>query len=255
MFKSFNFIFERVRIAFRENIEYKANMWTAILANLTRLFVLMLFFFIFESLIGEILEWSNYDFMLYSGLILAGQKVAYFVSVRKFKYHLLIGDLNIILCKPISSLLFQFFRRLHGAVLIVFPILVSFVICLMVFGDYENYLLASFVFLFGMAFHSLYISIFESLAFFFKESGFLVNLYRDFNYSVNGFTPKMMENFSSVFYFIPGSLCGYFVVEILLGRVDYFWNIFWILGLMFIILCFILKFIWKFGLKKYEAFG
>jgi len=255
MFRSFNFIFERVRLAFRENSEYKANLWTAILANSVRLFVLMLFFFVFENLIGEILGWSNYDFMLYSGLILAGQKVAYFVSVRKFKYHLLVGDLNIILCKPINSLLFQFFKRLHGAVLIVCPILVSFVVILMFLGDYENYLLAIFVFLFGMAFHSLYISIFESLAFFFKESGFLVNLYTDFNYSVNGFTPKMMENLSSVFYFIPGALCGYFVIEILLGRVEQLLGIFGILCLVFICLCFGLKVIWKFGLRRYEAFG
>ena len=123
MNKYLDFFLTKFSLAYKENSEYKTNLWSAIIANTVAVLTLILFFNVLSNLVSDILNWSNYDFVLYSILFLAGSKIYFIFSIRHFNNFLLSGDLNLILNKPINPLFFQFFNNLRGPVLIVFPTL------------------------------------------------------------------------------------------------------------------------------------
>lgn len=256
MGRNLDLIFCKIGLAFKENVEYKTNLWMAILANISVVFVMFLFFYILSDLLFDFLNWSRYDFLVYSILLLAGTKSELLFCVRKFRFYLLSGKLNNVLSKPVNSIIFQMVVNLKGPVLVVFPILFLVLCGLIFFGDYDFYFLAGVVFLFGMVLNVLFFSVLDSLAFFIKNNLFLQNLFRSVNYSVRTYTPKSLENFSSLFYFFPTSVYAFFVVEILRGDLKFFYfGYFWVLILFSFVLFFCLVFIWRVGLRCYEAFG
>ncbi len=251
----FDFILTKFSLSYKENSEYKINLWSAILANISIVFVFILFFEVLSSLISNILNWTRYDFILYSILILTGSKIYFIICIRKFNRFLLNGDLNTILTKPINPLFHQFFNNLRGPILIIFPILILIILILIFLGNYSNFLLAFLSFFLGFILLSLILSIAESLAFFMKNNFFIINLVQNINQSSRSFTPKLFENFSILFYFLPYSLIGFFTIEILNGKVIFFLNYLIIFLELILIFFILLLIIWKIGLKKYEAFG
>lgn len=255
MKNNLTFIIEKFKLALKENSEYKINLWSAFIINIVVIIILILFFSIFKNLAGDILNWNSYDFLIYTLLILTGSKSHFIFSIRRMKQLLLFGTLNQILSKPINPFIFASVNSLKGPVLIIFPILFISTLILIYFADYSNYLLFLSSFCFGFIIYSLTISFLESFAFFIKENSFLNLFYQESNRSVRLYTPKLFESFSKGFYFFPYALVAYFPLQILKGEVDLFFELLPYFFILFFVLIIAIYFIWKIGLKKYEAFG
>lgn len=83
----------------------------------------------------------------------------------------------------------------------------------------------------------------------------MVRIYAQVNQTNRSFTPKMLDNLSFWFYLLPSSISGYIVIEILLGRVQLFYDIFAYIIALFCVLVIVLYLLWHYGLRRYEAFG
>ena len=255
MNKNLDFVLTKIKITFKENKEYKFNLWSGIFTNIFIVLVLVLFWSVFSNLTSEIIKWDFNNFILYSVLTLAGTKSYFLFCIRRLNMFLISGELNLVLSNPINNILYLFFQKLTAQELVIFPILITVSGILVLNGVYTNYLFAIFVFIFGMFFHSLVISTIECLAFFMKNNLFLYEFYSDLKYSLRHFTPKMYENLSFAFYYFPTSFSGYFVIEILKGRTDLILSMSFNLFIISFIFILILIYLFKFGLKRYEAFG
>jgi hypothetical protein len=169
------------------------------------------------------------------------------------------GKLNTILTRPVSSYYFLSISNLRGSV-IPFTIAYSILTILLVIlnKEYSHYILAFFSVTIGFLVQVQLLNMIFSMSFFIKESGFLFKLYyHNLNLAVETYTPKFFEktSFSFVMNMFPVAFICYFFVEILNGRTQDFWYYLPFFVLFGISCCIIIKILWYYGLRKYEAFG
>lgn len=254
--RNVGFIMARLKLAFRENIEYKVNLYSAIAINLAMIFVTLLFFSVYIKFSGVILNWSYKDFILYSLIVLAGSKSQFIFSIRGFKTQLLKGHLNNGLIRPINPYIFHSMFYLMGPVLIIFPFLLFMIYGMLFYYHYANILLFSIFFIFSFIYSSFFYSFFGSLAFFIKENEFLVSASSNINNVVEWYTPKMFENISTTYiYLFPSAVLGFISVELLKGNTNLLLRLLPYILTTFFLLIISIYFMWKIGLKRYEAYN
>ena len=254
--RNISFIVARLKLAFRENIEYKVNLYSAIAINIVIILVALMFFSVYIKFSGVILNWSYTDFILYSFIVLAGAKSQYIFSIRSFKLQLLKGHLNNGLIRPVNPFIFHSLFYLMGPVLIIFPFLLFMVFSMIFYYHYANLIIFIFFFTFTFFYCSFFYSFFGSFAFFIKENDFLMTTSNSVNSIVEFYTPKMFQSVSTTFiYFMPSALFGYVSIEILKGNTLLLSRLVPFILISFFIIIISIYFMWKVGLKRYEAFN
>ena len=250
--KNLEVVKEKFNQALKENKEYKINLWNIILIDLFLTLTYFLFYKIYGNLILEILDWEFYDFMILFFLTLTLSKIKHFFSLKFLLIDLLTGNFNSYLTKPVNTFIFQNLKSLKGAgiVAFVFGIFISFYFLL----NMENLLLVFSLFLFAFLFEWVLNNFLWSFSFFMKNS-FLWELFFFTQNEAERMTPKVFDKFYFNFFMIFPTIVGSFwIIEISKGRfypLDYLHYVF-ILFLIFIVGTI---FNWKYGLKRYEAFG
>lgn len=248
---------ERSKISIKALFEYKANLYSILFFDFILSLAFGLFLFVFGGLVSDILFWSNYDFIVYFIVLLIGAKFKWAFSLIFFSHKLIKGDLNLVLTKPVSVYFFENLQERAGGTLVTAPILfLIFLVCSYFFGfSFLNVFYGSLILIFGIYYEIVLINFFESLAFYFKKNDFLVNLFFRVSFANETYTPKLFESLTTGFYFLSTSIYGFFIVEVLNSRYDLFlWILPWIV-LIILVLKVLIYFIWRNGLRSYEAFG
>lgn len=257
VFRNFGVLVEMVRIQFKSLLEYKANLYAVLFFDTIVTIVFGFFFFIFGEFVFEILGWVERDFIFYFILLLVAAKCKWFFSLMNFSQRLLLGELNLVLTKPVNSFFFECMRNMTGATVVTIPLaFICFLGCCFYFKVSWFLVLSSIlVLMLGVIFEIIWVNFFESFAFFVKRNEFLVFLYFRLIFFNEKYTPKIMESVSKWSYLLSTSIYGYFVIEILNDRFDVFFNFLpWIFGVG-VVVGFLTYFMWVIGLKRYEAYG
>lgn len=246
---------ERMRQGLKENKEYKANFYSILFFDIALLFVFMLFFQIYSSMIGSDLNWTSFDFVVYYLTLFFGSKIKWFFSLQFLREHLIAGDLNMHLTKPLNIFLFENMRMISGVNIIFIPLALILFIISVLYGNYNHLFFAITLLLIGSIFEVIFINFIESTSFFIKDNRFLSDMGYRLIYTNEKYTPKAFEKLTNIFYFLSTSIYGYFVIEILNSRFDQFFYFLPYIILIYFCFSILTYFMWKIGLKKYEAFG
>jgi len=256
------FFITRFKIALQTSKEYKSNLYSHILNDLVITITYMIFFKIVLGLIGNNLNWSYFDFWIYFLLLGIAAKSMYNFTLRKFSKILLTGDFNTVQLHPINRFLNSITKRITGhSTITTFNFVIILIISIIFKSESYiliNIILATLFFIFATIYFYMYINFFESFAFFFKNIEQTVRFANNqVNYINEFYTPKVFESskFKDFFYLLPSALYGYLTIEILKG--NYFLSLHYLYYaiIIFVIFCVSISILWKFGLKKYEAFG
>ena len=255
----FNFFIEKNIISKQASKEYKINFYFMLLFDIILFFTTTTFFYVMLPFINLVLDWTIYDLILVYWLELLTWKILWSHNLRGWNNRLLNGELNNYITKPINpyfgatSQLMSWPNTLTGFFILFGSLFFMF--------THQNYIYPFFgflVFLFGVFMFILYFNFFYSLNFFIKDTNnYIYNLSRMPEGIVFDYTPKFFESYKFGFFFflVPSAIIGFFTIEVLRGNFDYF-NIFYLPILcLFFLLILGTYLLWKFGLKKYEAFG
>lgn len=255
IFRNLNFAKEIYIQAFKQLKEYPVNFWSLLYFDIIISVVYLFFYVIMQDITFIFLNWTYFDFIVFYLSISLITKATYFFQIRAFNLKLLGGDLNVWRTKPINTFLATSLQNKDSGIYTTF-IFVPIILFFILWGDFQNYLLAFFILLFSLLYYIVFLDFFESIAFIIKENNFLIRMSKDIHYLNEKYTPKVFENsFLFFLYFLPTALFGYFFIEVLNGRTGDFFNYF--IGILTTFLFFILGLylLWKYGLKRYEAFG
>jgi ABC-type uncharacterized transport system permease subunit len=249
----------KIKIALKENKEYKAMLWSLIILDVMFFLSYMIFYNFYGGLIFEFLSWSSFDYVTFFLIILTLSKLKHMFSLKMFSKFLLRGDLNLYLTKPYNLFFSQAIRPLTGAGIVsyIFCVFVCFLLILF-YENFESLGLILFIFLFGSFFELLFHNFLFSFAFFIKKNDFLL-CEPMLRLEIIGekFTPKIFEKMPifNFFAIMPTVFAGYFIIEILKGGKTEFLYYFPYVILVCIFLGLGLHIVWTQGLKRYEAYG
>jgi ABC-type uncharacterized transport system permease subunit len=258
-----DFFKKNFEIMWKLTVEYKTNFYM----NLFEVFILSSIAFFSYFLIGGVFEnfisWTLGDYVFFSFLIYICFIFGGFFSWgKRLDWQLLKGDFNIFLTKPLNPFIFYIFLNLSGWALISFFGRIFFIFLTIYLFDIKLYNLglAFLVFMLISINFLLVFQFLEALSFFGKKLSEIFGgmFYWDiFNINMN--YPEIFFRESKLKYVLI-FFSSFFVGSLLLPILRNYeiWN-FWfqiyflvIFNLILIILLFIM---WKFGLKRYEAFG
>ncbi len=254
--KNLNYLKESFIIAIRTSKEYKLNTYFMITFDIVLVLAKLFAFYVILSIVGDVILWSIYDYFMWYVLILIYWKFWWMHNLRGFSRFLLSGNLNSYLMRPISPYLQICSNNMSFANFISGIILLFLVYFFAFYQNYTNYLFATLIMLLGMFFFIVARNLFECFAFYGKNLDFISNIYDEFDSIILKFTPKLFKKtiFSSLAFIFVG-VYGYFFIEILKGNFLEFNLYFKYLFSLSLFSLFLLIFMWKKGLKSYEAFG
>ena len=256
MNKSLNYLREAFIISMKISKEYKLNTYFMITFDIVLVLAKLLSFYIILSIVGDVIQWTILDYFIWYVLILIYWKFLWMHNLRGFSNVLLKGDMNQYLMRPISPYLqitsnkMNFPNFVSGFILLISIYLVA------LYQGYTNFLFGTLILIIGQISFIIFRNLFEAFSFIGKNLNFISNMYDQFDSMILRFTPKL---FSETIFrgtaFLFTAVYGYFFVEILKNNFTEFFIYFKYLLLLTFVALFILMFIWKKGLEKYEAFG
>lgn len=251
---------ERVILSLKSFVEYKGNFYATLFTDILNFIFTLIFYTIYNEVIpNEILNWNLSMFLLFFLLTNLTTKANNLLYFWKFRQNILGGNLNLYLTKPISPYVAIMLNGLKSGrfvtTMIVFLITLSTIMVL----PTQSYGYAFIFYLIGYI-GTLYLAnSFEIFGFFMKGKSQFQKVRNNTRIVIKNFTFAPFENNFSlstvIFLLLPQSLLAFFVTNILIGNINYFQEYFFILLLYTTIIISINLFIWKQGLKKYEAFG
>jgi len=259
----FNYFKENFKISLKERLEYKVNFFTSLVYELSDVALVIFFSYIFSNFLGDDLNWHFIDFII---LAFFGNLIHIFSGTfwysKQLNWRIKKGDLNQFLYRPGNKILNYILSKGYNGVIhlivdiiIYLPFLIiltnftflSFIYCLLVSILLIYLFIITFYFLDSWSWHTL-------------EFGKILsqNILEEVNevLYVNPGSFFKNTNFKYIFFIMP----IYFVATII---VPLFQNKsvenLWFQIILIIIICIIFTIItiinWKYGLKKYEAFG
>lgn len=257
--RNINFILASIIQGLKTLKEYKTNFYSMIISDLGLIFTISFFLFLFFEINETVfnLGWTTLDILLYSLIFAFTSKLCRLFSLMKIRFQLLSGEFNTFLFRPLSPFIMVCSKTLSGSRLVSDLIILPFIFFILFLNTYSNYLLAFSVWIFGYFYNLTLLNLLSSLSSFFKglPNGFEMTIH--INSITEKFTPLSFKNNYYLFIFVsllPMSFVSFFVISILKGNfmfVDFFFLAF----IIFILLLILQVFLWKYGLKKYEAFG
>lgn len=252
----FSIFYEKFKQALNENKEYKTNLYGIILSDFFSLITYLLFFFVFRSFIGkEILNWNNFDFFIYTLILLVSGKIINLFSLWKLRNLILSGRLNSWIVKPINVYFFSSLLGIKGG-RVVTTMFLFIILFFSILIKYNFLFLGLLMWIFSIIYSILLLNIFFLLYFFFKGKNSFLEVIKYLNSVIRQFTPKVFDKSNLEYFvlFIPTALMGYYTIEIFKGNFIIF-HYYLKLILFFLFLLVINILMWEKGIKKYEAFG
>lgn len=259
MNRLFNYLKERIIISLKSFVEYKGNFYSILISDLFTYIITLIFYFVYINLSGNsFLDWNLVNFLTFLLLVKFSLRFNNLFYFTGFSKRLLNGDLNSKLIRPIPTYFSMILNLSSGKVIMT---LISFVLLLIIllYSNLENYFLAFLVWSIGFIGSTFLVNTFEISSFFLKGNIGLPFMKNEIEIISKNFTYAPFENqflISKVlFLFLPQSLIAYLTLNILLGEISYF-SIYFMPLLFYSTIIILFHFIiWKYGLKKYEAFG
>ncbi|MDA3856571.1 MAG: hypothetical protein PF569_10030 [Candidatus Woesearchaeota archaeon] len=246
----------KIVLALKRSKEYKINFWMMTFFDLTLLLTTLLFFYTLKGFIGEVINWNMFDFFVYFTLDLISWKVLWQHNLRDFPNRLLQGELNDTLMRPVNIYFMSSIKLVSGNNLVSSIFMISYLIPIMIMF-YTNFYLAWLVIIFSWFYFMAFANFLDSFSFFFKRVEMLIDVPYRLNSVTKRFTPKLFENFSlfGVIYLMPAAVHAFFIIEIMKGNSQIFFDFFNLIFGSFIFFIFGTFVLWHYGLKKYEALG
>ncbi|MCH8519808.1 MAG: ABC-2 family transporter protein [Nanoarchaeota archaeon] len=192
---------------------------------------------------------------MFLAFALLNGKINFAITFRDFKQVLLRGDFNLFLIRPIHPFLFLFSQRFNGAnllsgIVIVLPI----TILLSLF--FEHIILGWILFIIGVIHCTVLFWFIELVAFFLKDNSFISTPIKRATWFFEEYVPLFLQNtsFFNILGVIPSVIFAFLAVDVMNGNFEYLFLL--IASVISIpILSFFCIILWKFGIKKYEAYG
>ncbi|MCA9459770.1 MAG: ABC-2 family transporter protein [Nanoarchaeota archaeon] len=250
-------------ILFKVVLEYKINFYMALINNvssvLVQAIILSILYLQFKTLIGW--EFEAYVFFILILNFMFRLTGAFWFS-SGLKKELIRGNINDYLTKPTNVFIQYLFNNMPIQAFMVSSIYFTGLILFVVYyfdilSMFRLFLLIPFLLLSGL-FTILVFRFLDSLAFFIKENYFLIHGFRSINLIYTSYPVNMFDNvIKKIGYFFGIVYFGAYATEFLFFKIDIYE--FYLLHLILLILiflsCLFLYGSWKFGLRKYEAFG
>lgn len=257
--RNWNYFLAKLLISLKEIKEYRIDVYFSLFSYSVTLITYMFFYLVFFDFL-EILDWSNFEFLLFFILCWLGSLIVVNFSLRSFKTVLLKGDMNKLMTLPLNKFLLANLTIIKGRNF--FTVILNFFIYLFLTLtlDYEFHLIlfSVLVLLLGSIFFIIFVDFFYVLAFFFKEVDIVYNLFiKEMVYLNEKFTPNLFSGsfFKDFFFLLPSAFYGYFALEVLRGEFNLFLHYLSFCLIIILVMFIITLIIWHYGLKKYEAFG
>jgi len=256
--KLFNIWFVRFLLSLKQIKEYKANFLSVLLFDLILFFSTMLFYTIFlGDVSSDILGWGINEFVLLFCFGLLGGKFTWMFNLFGFSGRLLSGELNLYLVRPVNAFFMAATSKMSGANFVTSVFLFLFSLIWLFINDFKYILLVVVLMVFGWFMYSTLYCFMESISFFLKDNTFIMGPLKRVNYMLQFYTISFFENSRAVkvFALFPCVLYSYIPIEVARGNLEVL-NLYLLpLVLSFLGMVLSIYFMWKFGLKNYEAFG
>ena len=254
--RNWSTLIEGLKIGIKERLEYPANTIGLLFVILLNFIIFVFIFTIAEDLFLQDLNWNIIDFSMFIFLSSFCNCFYYMSNTRYLFRGLLNGELNIALTKPSSSFIFQNIKMIDGSDVIV-PFFLIIPILFLIFYYDTNFLAFSFFLISMCIYNSIFAQCIGSFAFLSKMLPLTFHtIHQEMVAVTRTFTPKVFEfSFAKHYiYTLYFSLSGFGLVELLLNK-EYILQYFYYSYVVMIVLVLITYLNWKYGLKRYEAYG
>ena len=256
--RHFDYFKERIIISVKSFIEYKGNFYSIFISEVFTYIITLVFYFVYIDLSeNSFLDWNLLNFLIFLLLVKFSLRFNNLFYFSGFSKKLLNGDLNSKLLKPISPY-FAMILNLASGKIVMTSITFILLVIILLYSNFENYFLALLIWIIGFIGSTFLVNTLAILSFFLKGNIGLPFIKNEVEMISKNFTYAPFENqfliSKILFLFLPQSLIAYLTLNILLGKIIYF-SIYFIPVLFYSIIIILFHlFLWKIGLKKYEAF-
>lgn len=260
--RTLNFVKINFYILYKRIIEYKTNLWSSFFLESIYLLGMFLFFTVIDSNFSSIINWEKSDYFLYVLLLAIISAIGGLITWKEELFYVLKeGNLNSYLIKPISANIFYTFYRLAPPAMIMIIIDIFFLIFFCIFYNIKLYNIGLGLIIFILI---ILFNIFVSLFIFSLDlhkmgiSPFIHNGFDEIKYSIEQYPAPFFKNSFIKFFghFISFYYGGLLLIPILRNYPITNLYLHLLVLIILTIIFFTLNWLsWKYGLKKYEAFG
>jgi len=257
-----------LRISFKQAVEFKSNFYSAIFLNVIFFFVIVFSASIFSSIFGDSIGWKFVDFVLFIfvlNLMFDFSGIFWYGSSARLEEQIKSGKLNSYFCKPGNRFLVFLLKPRSSPVIFILLDILFYIPYLIYLGDFIffNILLGFLVLVCLSVCNVLLVYFLMSFSWIFIKLGsFLVDdfYWDNIQEGLRSYPFQLFENrkfLYLIFSVLPMFYVSTVVIPIIsfgdfsvLSSINYyvlFWAIF-VMGLGTF-------FNWRYGLRKYEAFG
>jgi ABC-type uncharacterized transport system permease subunit len=262
MGRRLSYLKENFIVSYKRIFEYKANLFGTIISSLMWWISTIIFLLVLNSNFGDVIGWGVKDFVLY--LIIVVIVVDFqglFFWGKNLTQDILSGRINQFLFRPMDPKYLYTMERISGDAIIniLFDIVVIIATIFVLGYNWMNVLLGILALLLVLILINgfrLFVRSLNFVSFGFAE--FFYNFEDNIWKTVRTYPPQF---FSRVKYWqialiIPWLFSGTFVVPIFTGKEAWMIDVQLYIVLGLIILFYgLYSFIWRWGLKKYEAYN
>lgn len=261
--RMFACIRQGIIIKFKALNEYKINLYFAFLHNLAWISIQIIFLTIIYNDFNDFLGWTFKEYVFFVLFLNSIYRFfgAFFFDVR-LNVQLLQGEINSKLLRPINVFLQYLISVIQiQATVVSFVYMTLFFIYILFFWselDLFRLLLAIPFGILGGFFNFVVIRSFDSLAFFMKNNNFFIDVYKKSSNIFIYYPANMFKNnLNGLVFLIANVYYGTYATLFVFGKITYLefykLHIYLLLLNLFGVICIYL--LWKYGLKRYEAFG
>ncbi len=236
--------------------EYPYNFLIHFFVDILTYILMVIFYLVFREFIGNLVNWTLFDFFVYTVLIYTIHKFSNLFSLLKLKSLILSGKLNKFLFLPINTYFYTCLNSMKERRVITTILNFIILIILILYGNYFNLILFALFFIFSIFYFLFFYNLFYVLDFWLFGNNPFYDIFLKTEEINKRFLPVIFSEyrFGSLFLFLPTSISGYFIFEILKGNLIII-NYLYLIIIIFIFLVVLNFLLWHYGLKKYEAFN
>jgi len=262
LYKYFNFVKEISIIKFKAINQYKFNIYSNFLTNFGYVATLFFSYYILKSNFSSLFYWNIYEYLLFFLFL----EIGIFMFGVWFRYlykYLLTGEFNNFLLRPINPFINYAFssNKYFDFINAIFYFILLIIYVLFILPNLNPLrFIITFIFFItgGIMYMSVYCLI-DSLGFFMKNNRQIKSTYFTSGDIASRYPASFFKK-SNVFYIIIFIANTYFAM----WTTDFYFKYITLNELVILFIpCFIITiisiilsiFLWRFGIKKYEAFG
>lgn len=257
----FNYFKENFIVSFKSLVEYKTNLYNLLFIEVFLAFSMLTFGFVLAENFSEQIGWTFFHFiLLYYISMLVNDLAGMFYFNKSLFYRLTEGNFNSYLSKPGNPFLIYIFSYSFN-VLISVSIYTVILTVLFIYLKFSilNIFIALLVMFFSIILYVYFYHFLNSVSFFSLKSGeFLTRFLWNGNRLAGTYPYPFFNKLKYKFFMLifPGFITSALTIPILFGDsiFDLKYQLIFLV-ILFLISFFGVKFMWKIGLKRYEAFG